>query len=43
MADLYTIWANKEGDISDLDWVNGMKSFFDHLIQRRQNGIIQNH
>ena len=30
MADLYTIWANKEGDISDLDWVNGMKSFFDH-------------
>ena len=32
MADLYTIWANKEGDISDLDWVNGMKSFFDHLV-----------
>ena len=32
MADLYTIWADKEGDISDIDWVNGMKSFFDHLI-----------
>ena len=32
MADLYTIWADKEGDISDLDWVNGMKSFFEHLI-----------
>jgi len=30
--DLYTIWADKEGDISDLDWVNGMRSFFDHLI-----------
>ena len=30
--DLYTIWADKEGDISDLDWVNGMKSFFDHLV-----------
>jgi hypothetical protein len=30
--DLYTIWANKEGDITDIDWVNGMKSFFDHLI-----------
>ena len=30
--DLYTIWADKEGDITDLDWVNGMKSFFDHLI-----------
>lgn len=32
MADLYTIWADKEGDISDLDWVNGMRSFFDHLV-----------
>ena len=32
MADLYTIWADKEGDITDIDWVNGMKSFFDHLI-----------
>jgi hypothetical protein len=32
MADLYTIWADKEGDISDTDWVNGMKQFFDHLI-----------
>ena len=32
MADLYTIWADKEGNISDLDWVNGMRAFFDHLI-----------
>ena len=32
MADLYTIWANKKGDIDDEDWVNGMRSFFDHLI-----------
>ena len=32
MADLYTIWANKEGDISDIDWVKGMQSFFDHLV-----------
>ena len=32
LADLYTIWADKEGDITDLEWVNGMKSFFDHLI-----------
>ena len=30
--DLYTIWADKEGDISDTDWVNGMRRFFDHLI-----------
>ena len=32
LADLYTIWADKQGDISDLEWVNGMKSFFDHLV-----------
>ena len=30
--DLYTIWADKEGDISDLEWVTNMKSFFYHLI-----------
>ena len=29
--DIYTIWADKEGDISDLDWVTNMKQFFDHL------------
>lgn len=32
MADIYTIWANKAGDISDLDWVTNMKGFFDHLV-----------
>ena len=36
MSDLYTIWADKEGDISDLDWVNGMRSFFDHLISENK-------
>jgi hypothetical protein len=46
MADLYTIWADKEGDISDLDWVTGMKSFFDHLIsdlieERQKQDIIR--
>ena len=30
--DLYTIWADKQGDITDIDWVNGMRKFFDHLI-----------
>lgn len=30
--DIYTIWANKAGDISDSDWVTNMKSFFDHLV-----------
>jgi hypothetical protein len=32
MADLYTIWANKEGDISDIDFVNNMRSFLQHLV-----------
>ena len=32
MSDLYPILEDKEGDITDLDWVNGMKKFFDHLI-----------
>lgn len=30
--DLYTIWANKQGDISDLEWVKNMRSFFDQLV-----------
>ena len=32
MADLYTIWANKEGDISDLDFVKNKKGFLQHLV-----------
>jgi len=34
--DIYTIWADKEGDISDLDWVNNMKQFFDHLVAEKR-------
>ena len=30
--DIYHIWADKEGDISDLKWVNNMKSFLQHLV-----------
>lgn len=30
--DIYHIWADKEGDISDADWVANMKSFLDHLV-----------
>lgn len=30
--DIYHIWANKAGDISDHTWVNNMKSFLDHLM-----------
>ena len=34
--DLYTIWADKKGDISDLDWVTGMKSFFNQLVSEER-------
>ena len=29
--DIYHIWANKEGDITDLEFVNGMRGFLQHL------------
>jgi hypothetical protein len=32
MADLYTIWANKEGDISDKEFVDNMRGFLQHLV-----------
>ena len=30
--DIYHVWCDKKGDIKDLDWVNNMKSFLDHLV-----------
>jgi hypothetical protein len=30
--DIYHIWADKEGEVSDKEWVDNMKSFLDHLI-----------
>jgi hypothetical protein len=32
MSDLYTIWADKQGDISDLEWVTNMRNFLQHLV-----------
>jgi hypothetical protein len=32
MADLYTIWASKAGDISDTEFVNNMRGFLQHLV-----------
>ena len=29
--DIYHIWADKEGDISDTEFVNNMKAFLEHL------------
>ena len=34
--DIYTIWADKEGNISDLEWVDNMKSFFDQLVSEQK-------
>lgn len=31
--DLYVIWADKQGDISDHEWVEHMQSFFDLLVK----------
>ena len=30
--DIYHIWADKEGDISDEHWVFNMRGFLDHLV-----------
>jgi hypothetical protein len=35
-VDIYHIWADKEGDISDKDWVDNMKSFLDHLVKENK-------
>jgi hypothetical protein len=38
--DIYHIWADKEGDISDLEWVSNMKKFLDHL---KSEGKMENY
>jgi hypothetical protein len=30
--DIYHIWADKEGNISDKEWVANMKGFLQHLV-----------
>ena len=36
MADIYHIWANKEGEISDIDWVTNMRGFLQHLVDEKK-------
>jgi len=36
MADIYHIWANKAGDISDREWVNNMRGFLQHLVDEHK-------
>jgi hypothetical protein len=34
--DIYHIWADKKGDISDSEWVNNMRGFLDHLVSENK-------
>jgi hypothetical protein len=34
--DIYHIWCDKSPDIDDLEWVNNMKSFLDHLVSENK-------
>lgn len=34
--DIYHIWADKSDDISDIDWVNNMKGFLQHLVDENK-------
>jgi len=36
MADIYHIWADKDGDLSDLEWVTNMRGFLDHLVSEKR-------
>lgn len=31
--DIYHVWCDKKGEISDLAWVKNMQGFLDHLVQ----------
>jgi hypothetical protein len=34
--DIYHIWADKSGDITDTAWVNNMQGFLDHLVSENK-------
>ena len=36
MADIYHIWANKQGDITDIDWVTNMRGFLQQLVDENK-------
>ena len=36
MADIYHIWANKQGDITDMDWVTNMRGFLQQLVDENK-------
>ena len=34
--DIYHVWADKEGDISDIDWTSNMRAFLDQLVEEHK-------
>jgi len=34
--DIYHIWADKEGDISDIEWVSNMQKFLQQLVDENK-------
>lgn len=34
--DIYHIWADKKGDITDTEWVSNMKKFLQQLVDERK-------
>jgi hypothetical protein len=34
--DIYHIWADKKGDITDSEWVSNMKKFLQQLVDERK-------
>ena len=34
--DIYNIWADKKGDITDTEWVSNMKKFLQQLVDERK-------
>ena len=36
MMDIYHIWADKKGDISDANWIANMRGFLDHLVSENK-------
>jgi len=34
--DIYHIWADKSGDLSDAEWVQNIRNFLDHLVSENK-------
>ena len=34
--DIYHVWADKEGDISDIEWTSNMRAFLSQLVEENK-------